>query len=283
MKNDRTNGRKTIAFCLAVFLMVLLIVPPATAGNEIPLGESPISQEYLVKGDPLAISGTVPGLSEIRMWLFGPQYAEVTILPVLANGSFSYSLSAEEIREMESGDYYVVLQSSGENNVYDIPLDERTGEVINRSMPYSDPDRVLFTLDQAKNMREAAPDALVRAIKVTAGDDGYAVYTFSIADPFIELDPVRDTYVGETITISGRTNVPAGEELLIVFRRGFKDYGEPGDLVWDGHRSVTIEAGPASVNHFSADFNSSATRPGEHLVKVSSCYKRGDQDRGSLV
>lgn len=109
------------------------------------------------------------------------------------------------------------------------------------------------------------------------------MYTFSIADPFIEPDPVRDYYIGETITISGRTNVPAGEELLIVFTHGFqKDYGDPEDLA-NLVRQVTIEKGPASVNHFSADFNSSATRPGEHLVKVSSFYKRGDQDRGSLV
>lgn len=166
------NGRKTIAIWLAACLMAFSVIPPATAGNEITLDQFVLSQEYIVKGDPLAISGTVHGLSEIRIWLFGPQCAEVTVLPVLANGSFSYSLSAEEIREMESGDYYVVLQSSGEKNIYDITLDEPTGEVIDGSKPYSDPDRVLFTLDQVKDMQEAAPDALVRAIKETAGDDG---------------------------------------------------------------------------------------------------------------
>ncbi|MCU0633003.1 MAG: hypothetical protein MUC66_08555 [Methanolinea sp.] len=206
------------------------------------------------------------------MWIFGPQYADAITLPLQSDGSFGYTLTAKEIERMESGNYTVVFQSFGDNLKYDIALDERTGEVIKTSMPYSNPDRVLFTLAQAKTMRSAAPDALVRAIKETALDDGYAVYTFSIADPFIELDPVRDYYVGETITISGWTNFPPGENVFFEITRGFKDYGGPGDIVRDW-RSVTVEAGPASINHFSADFNSSATRPGQHWVYVSSSFK----------
>jgi len=258
--------------CLIAFLISFLIIPSMSAGDVIPFDHSPLSQEYIVKGDPLAISGTIPGLAEIRMWIFGPQYADAVTLPVHPDGSFGYNFTIKEIEKMESGNYTVVLQSSGENGKYDIVLDERTGEVINTSMPYSNHDRVLFTLAQAKNMRSAAPDVLVRAIKETALDDGYAVYTFSIADPFIELDPVRDYYVGETITISGRTNIPAGESVFITCHREFKDYGGPGDIVRDW-RSVTVEAGHASINHFSADFNSSATKPGQHWVYVSSSFK----------
>ncbi|MFA5296519.1 MAG: hypothetical protein WC382_13515 [Methanoregulaceae archaeon] len=187
-------------------------------------------------------------------------------MQVEPDGSFTYSLTSREIEGMESGNYTVILQSPGDDLTYEIALDNKTGEVINTSIPFSNPDRMLYTLAQAKNMYGTdAPDALVRTLNNSAVDDSYAVYGFSIEDPFIELDPVRDYYVGETVTISGRTNLPVGEQILIEFGRKFMDYGKPGDLVRQP-RTVTIEPGLTGINYFSAEFNSGATRTGQQRV-----------------
>ena len=265
MKNNRIHYR-IIVLCLAACLIALSIVPSVTAGSLINLDRSPLSQSVLIKGDSLTISGNVSGISELRIWIFGPKYANATTMQVEPDGSFTYSLTSREIEGMESGNYTVILQSPGDDLTYEIALDNKTGEVINTSIPFSNPDRMLYTLAQAKNMYGTdAPDALVRTLNNSAVDDSYAVYGFSIEDPFIELDPVRDYYVGETVTISGRTNLPVGEQILIEFGRKFMDYGKPGDLVRQP-RTVTIEPGLTGINYFSAEFNSGATRTGQQRV-----------------
>jgi len=259
--------------CLVMYLVISAMIPAVTAGDVILFHHSPLSQEYIVKGDPLAISGTIPGFAEIRIWIFGPQYADAVTLPLHPDGSFGYNITAKEIEKMESGNYTVVLQSSGDNLKYDIALDERTGEVINTSMPYSDPDRVLFTLSQAKTMLDTdAPDALVSAIGNVAVDDRYAAYAFSIADPFIELDPVRDYYVGETITISGRTNIPVNDRIFIMAGRFPSPKVNPRDIARQGGQFNVIQ-GPAGLNTFSINFYSDVSNPGKYDISVD-CVNR---------
>lgn len=144
---------------------------------------------------------------------------------------------------MNCGNYTLILQTSGYDGKHDISVDNRTEEVVNESIMFGNPDRELYTLTQAKTMLHTdAPDVLVRALTNPAVDDTYAVYIFSIEDPFIDLDPIRDHFVGETVTVSGRTNIPAGENLDISIARGLFDYGEPGDIVrqW---RFVEIQQG----------------------------------------
>jgi len=259
--------------CLIVYLIFFLIIPPMAAGDVIPFDKSPLSQEYIVVNDPLTISGTIPGLAEIRMWIFGPQYADAVTLPVHPDGSFGYNITAKEIEKMESGNYTVILQSPGENGKYDIALDERRREVVNTSRPSTDPDRVLFTLAQAKTMLDTdAPDALVRAIGNVAVDDRYAAYSFSIADPFIELDPVRDYYVGETITISGRTNIPVNDRIFIMAGRFPSPKVNPRDIARQGGQFNVIQ-GPAGLNTFSINFYSDVSNPGKYDISVD-CVNR---------
>lgn len=276
--NDRI-----IVHCLIVSVMIFSIIPSLATGDGTLLNHSPFSEATIIKGDPLIISGNESGIPELRVWIFGPQYANFTPLLVHPDGRFEYLLTSDEIAGMKSGNFTVILQSPGDNRKYDISVNERTGEVINRSSKVTDPDRVIFTFAQAKNMLDDdAPNALVTALNNSAVDDHYSIYRFSIEDPFITLDPLKEFYhIGENISITGTTNVPAGEMIWITIRR-WPHTVQPGEITEQEGR-VIVGNGPGKTNVFFLDLDSSRSLPINYDIFVTCVNRTCEKQHSSFT
>jgi hypothetical protein len=119
----------------------------------------------------------------------------------------------------------------------------------------------------------AANTSLI-AINSSSSDSSYLYEKFQegIVDPYIHVDPIHDVCLGENVTITGTTNLPAGELLVVEI------YPENlfGPKVPIGHielqsGGVKIQNGSSGINTFKKvlQYNASVTEAATYLVFVT--------------
>jgi hypothetical protein len=87
----------------------------------------------------------------------------------------------------------------------------------------------------------------------------------------LDVDPVDDHMAGETLDISGSTNLPAGRNLtLIIFRGNYDRAILPCEDPWHDPvlRTAVVKRGPASKNTWSYRLNTSGLIADDYLVYV---------------
>jgi len=106
---------------------------------------------------------------------------------------------------------------------------------------------------------------------------------FSVAKPFISVDPVGDKNVGDAFTITGTTNLPAGTEILAeVYPSVYEDQTGTGSGEFTGATgSITVSGGPGSTNTWEFHLDTSTFKPMEYLVTISSF--KGDPSKGDYT
>ncbi|WP_292367704.1 hypothetical protein [Methanoregula sp. UBA64] len=109
----------------------------------------------------------------------------------------------------------------------------------------------------------------------------------SVFKPFISVDPVSDKNTGDVFTITGKTSLPEGTELLIeAYPASFKDQTGTRSGVFSGATgTVTVSRGSGIVNTWSWPLDTSKLTIGEYLVSVSSVagdLSKGDFAKGDL-
>lgn len=88
--------------------------------------------------------------------------------------------------------------------------------------------------------------------------------------PIITIDPFSDRCVNDTFTIRGRTNLPAGTDLLINVYRGSYNPGIPPqrDPWYDHIPGRTVVIGNPQGNLWSYSLNTAGSYPDEYLFYV---------------
>jgi len=106
---------------------------------------------------------------------------------------------------------------------------------------------------------------------------------FSVAKPFISVDPVSDKNVGDQFTITGTTSLPAGTEMLAeVYPASFEDQKGTGSGAFTGATgTITIAGSTGSSNTWAFPVDTSTFQPMEYLVTMSSF--KGDPSKGDYV
>jgi len=191
---------------IALFVLALVFLPasgmvyqPAqtsvsAANTTVPVSSAThfvsatVSSGIPVVGDPVTISGTVTGSSipaGVRIWVFAGNYVNVSNTPVNAGGSFSQAYSTTGLPPAK---YYVLVQSPGANEEYNIDLEESGlsyGQVVNAMTNTS-----IFNITGAEGVRNAnALLALSEAIDDQGVDDAYTKLTFQLTAPVTTTSP----------------------------------------------------------------------------------------------
>ncbi len=111
----------------------------------------------------------------------------------------------------------------------------------------------------------------MRAINSQNIDDTFATTSFIIGNPTAFIDPIGDHVVGDKFTITGSTNLAAGNKLLVeITSSSFRPSQKSQSGEFSGSSgTVTIEPGSGGMNRWSFDVDTSTFRPDEYLVKVS--------------
>jgi hypothetical protein len=258
---------------VSLFLLligILLIVSPMTAISLSP-GSSFSGAPTIANGDPVFIHGIATGhpRNGLQVWLFGNNYVKITTVSTNADNSYEYDLKSADTRNLAPGQYYVLIQHPMMNGEFDVYYDSATGRVINRQLGTG---TSIFQLTGAGSLQSpSGANALMQAINSQNIDDTFAATSFIVSPPSAFITPVGNHVVGEQFTVSGSTNLAAGDNLMVeITSSSFKPTSKSQSAEFSGAAGmVKIEPGNGTLNKWSFPVDASSFKPDEYIVKVS--------------
>ena len=253
-----------------LLLCVLLVLSPVTAISLSP-GNSFSGAPTIANGDPVYIHGIATGHPQngLQVWLFGNNYVKISTVSTNADNSYEYELKPADTRTLAPGQYFVLIQHPMMNGLFDIYYDAGTGTVINRQLGTG---TSIFHLTGSGSLQTpASANALMQAINNQNIDDTFATTSFIVSPPTAFINPVGNHVVGEQFTISGSTNLAAGDNLMVeVTSSSFKPTYKSQSAEFSGAAGmVKIEQGNGTLNRWSFPVDASTFKPDEYIVKVS--------------
>jgi len=139
-----------------------------------------ISSASVAKGESFTVSGTAEGEPEsVQIWIIGKNYYTRARESVNPDVSFRYVVFPEVASHLESGQNFVIVQHSMQNNQFDIDV---SGDYV-RSLQLNNGTN-LFRISGPGSLQSIdAADALVAAFSDSdTGDDTYTVIPFRVTD-----------------------------------------------------------------------------------------------------
>jgi hypothetical protein len=229
------------------------------------------SEPVVAQGDPITISGVATGNPSVgvAIWIFGTNKFIYETVPVNSDGTFSYELTGAETENLAPGQYYVVVQSPGYNNIFDVYPDPSRQLVLSS---YPTPGSPLFRVaGPGALVSSQAADALINALDSPAIDDTYTTLQFLVVSPQVTLDPLGTYTVGDQVSITGTTNLAPGDQLLIeVTSSSFGPTSKTQSGAFSGvSATVTVQAGAGGTNTFGYIVDTAGFTPDTYLVQVS--------------
>ena len=255
---------------LILLLYAFLIIFPVAAISLSP-GSSFAEAPTIANGDPVYIHGIATGhpSSGLQVWLIGYNYVTISTLYTNADNTYEYELKPAQTQSLASGQYFVLVQHPMMNGVFDIYYDAPTGSVVNRQLGGG---TSIFQLTGSGSLQNSdGANALVRAINSQNLDDTFATTSFIIGNPKALINPIGDHAVGDRFTISGSTNLAAGNTLMIeITSSSFKPSVKVQSAEFSGSAgTVRVEPGTNGFNRWSFDVDASTFKPDEYSVTVS--------------
>ncbi|PKL58394.1 MAG: hypothetical protein CVV34_02525 [Methanomicrobiales archaeon HGW-Methanomicrobiales-5] len=260
----------SVSISVFLILCILLVIPPVTAISLSP-GNSFSGAPSIANGDPVYIHGIATGHPRdgLQVWLFGNNYAKITSVTPNADNSYEYELNAADTRSLAPGQYFVLIQHPMMNGQFDIYYNSATGTVVNRQLGTG---TSIFQLTGAGSLQSpSGANALMQAINNQNIDDTFASTSFIINPPSAFINTIGDHAVGDQFTITGSTNLAAGDKLLIeITSSSFKPTSKAQGAEFSGASgTITVEQGSGALNRWSFPVDTSTFKPDEYIVKVS--------------
>ncbi|NYT05349.1 MAG: DUF3821 domain-containing protein [Methanomicrobiales archaeon] len=238
-----------------------------------PFVSATTSASTVAKGDKLFISGTAEGnpTQGVAIWVLGKNYYLRATETVEDDGSFSYELTRGTTQTMASGQYFVVVQHPMYNDQFDI-IPNLVGAVTWVRNVILGGGTNVFIINGAGSLQGSdAAEALVQAINDPNIDDTYTKLTFLVEEPWIQIDPIADKYVGDTFTITGTTNLAVDDELLVeVVSSSFKPTEKTQSGEFSGASGTIAITKGDTYNTWAFDVDAATFKPDEYIVKVES-------------
>lgn len=259
---------------LIITVIFLLLLSSTSSAHSYPCVNDQLGT--VVIGQPFTsqvLNNTVQS-SDFHAWIFGKNLVLFNDSLIRKNGSAEFTIPSGITRNLTEGKYYVIIQSRGNDDAFDIILDRSTNAVINQKDRSG--KQFLFSMDPAYISSHPYRTYLlfVNATCLPGIDDTFRIYSMTVVkSPStgpISLDPVHDHIVNEPFTITGTTTIPAGTELLVEIYSPDHMLGPKGTSYSGSAGKVTIKEGSDGKNIWSYPVNPSDLQPDEYRVVVSS-------------
>ncbi|MCX6683389.1 MAG: hypothetical protein NTZ37_01475 [Methanoregula sp.] len=252
------------------FMLCAVVLLPSSAAVTLTPGDTG-SSSSIANGDPVSIRGIATGHPQngLQIWVIGYNYVKIDTVQVNADNTYSYEMKSSDTQDLASGQYLVIIQHPMMNGQFDIVYDPGTGSVINRQLGDG---TVIFQLTGPGSLQTPdAGSALLRAINNQNIDDSFTTVSFFVSRPTTLINPIGEHFVGDKFTITGSTNLAAGDTLMIeVYSSSFKPTQKVQGSGFSGLTgTVKVIPGTNGYNRWSFDIDASTFRPDEYLVKVS--------------
>jgi hypothetical protein len=225
-----------------------------------------VSPGTVALGDTLTVSGEAPGAKQVAIYIFGPNYFHYATVSVDGR-HYSYQLQIPDT--LSASQYYCVVQSPGTGSSFSVmPVTVDGTTYITTA---SSESRFAVTGPGALQSSQAAY-ALEQMIDSPDIPDLCQTFTFQVVLPRAGIDPIGTRQAGVPFTISGTTNLAAGDQLLVEIRSpefwpAGKNAGLSRELAAGDSGTATVRAGPGDYNIWS--FAVSPLREGSYQAVVS--------------
>jgi hypothetical protein len=136
-----------------------------------------ISPSSVSPGKPFTVNGSAEGDPEsVQIWILGNNYYSRALESVNSNASYKYEVPQEVTSHLPSGQYFVIVQHSMQNNKFDI---DASGDYVRLNNGTN-----IFRISGPGSLQGSdAADALVAAFSDPGtGDDTYTEIPFQVTD-----------------------------------------------------------------------------------------------------
>jgi PGF-CTERM protein len=115
-----------------------------------------------------------------------------------------------------------------------------------------------------------AAEALVSALNDPNVPDTYTKLQFTVAVPYINVEPVGDHAVGDKFTVTGDTNLAVGDNVLVqIYSSSFQPTQKTQSGEFSGATgTVQVVAGTTGANQATFSVDTSTFKPDEYIVEM---------------
>jgi len=248
------------------FISALLIISALITGTVSGSGSDDVLS--YARGDTVTVSGFAAGNPSlgVAVWLFGNNLWDRDVISVDSSGGYSYELSPSETSGLSAGQYYVIVQHPGYNGRFD--ADKASG-VQGQTVVSSEAGSSFIIGGTGSLQGRQAAKALMDMLDSNNIDDMYSYTSFILEEPLIEENLGGKIYDRGIISLSGSTNLAAGEKLFysvqpLEFGPTSKEYSVPQGGT-SGNIYVT---GSSPLNLWNAEIDASDYSPGEYIFEI---------------
>jgi len=169
----------------------------------------------IAQGDDLVIAGIAKGSpSHVYVWIFGDDY-RLLWQPVMVakGGTYQFRLST---KQFTTGQYFVIVQHPMHNPLPSVRAarpgsDEGSVFVASRSH-----GEQITSIDVSSLRRNDAALAVLNLLSSPEVDDTYTKLTFLVEKPWVNIISVDSERNPNSILVVGRTNLAAGNEMILL-------------------------------------------------------------------
>jgi len=235
-----------------------------------------VSSATVAKGDDVTITGTAQGNPRnVNIWVFGKNFYGIkggglNVEPANVESDGTFEFDKLDTSDLVAGQYFVVVQH---------PMGERfevgpIGNDLYRAGPsgvFTNTTDHVFVAALTRLQAAEAANALIDALESPFVNDAYTKLTFFLEDARLAIDPIGDKSAGSTFTISGTTNLAAGENVIVEVTSASFQPGQTGQTTGfsSDAGTVTVQAGEAT-NTWSFEVDGTSFRPDQYIVSVES-------------
>jgi hypothetical protein len=211
-----------------------------------------VSPSTVIQGGKIFINGTAEGQPDsVAIWILGQNFASKNTETVNVDGSFSFEVTQEATKQLDSGQYFVVVQHPGVNNKYDIDWAAPDAYyVYDYASGPTGPVSLFKILGPGSLQGFDAEEALVQGINQPYIDDIYTALQFQI---------VSSSKIGIFRSSSGIWSLDSNGNNIWEISDKSLSWGLPNDIPvigdWDGDGNDGIGIFRPSSGIWSIDSN----------------------------
>ena len=229
------------------------------------------SGTIVAKGDDLYIRGTAEGEpNDLKIYIFGPNKFEPYSVNVEDDGTYEKKIKIDS--NWASNQYFVVIQHPMYNGEFDARLNESAPNKYFYINNADGGEQASFYVEGPNKLQGSnAADALTKMIDNANIDDIYTKLTFTVTEPRIDITNPGDQGVGTKFTISGTTNLAAGDQIIVeVQSSSFEAVDKTSSSITDGVSVTTkVVAGDGTDNVWSVEVDTTNWKLDEYTIKAS--------------
>lgn len=224
----------------------------------------------VLRGKPFTINGTVRDRSipEVQVWLLNGTIRTWSV-PVMTDGSFQVSLSADETAGLPRGfSPALVIHYPTPPDQFTVNYDAVSANVTGTN---ATPERILSGVNNKEYYPTTLVDYLDQAITEYGDGNSCDIYFPNGVDAWIKINVISPGPPG-SMNVSGTTSLPIGALLSIsVATANF--HPSPKNYDWSheiAEGKATIIPGTNGVNTFSTMIDTAPLNTGKYLILVES-------------